>query len=158
MDLSQVNIDLSHINQEYLSKLQSCTNDNIQEFGFYNNETKLVKVIDVYDGDTITIALCIDKTDCNARSIYKFKVRMYGYNTEEIRQPKNEPNREEKKQWAIYQRDWVIERILNKIVLLECLGYDKYGRILGKVYLDNNKTQCLNDIIVQKNIATKYVL
>ena len=89
--------------------------------------------------------------------IYQFRVRMYGYNTEEIRQPKDEPEREEKKVRAIQQRDWVSNHILGKMVLLECLGYDKYGRILGKVYLDNEKSQCINDIIVSTGNAVAYI-
>ena len=124
-------------------------------------DLKLVKVIDVYDGDTITVAMNIQSDDTMnlvylPKMVHQFRIRMHGYNTEEIRQPKDDPDREKKKEWALYQRDWVVERLLNKIVLLECLGYDKYGRILGKVYLDSNKQECINDIIVSSGVASKF--
>lgn len=146
-------------NTNYIDFLTKCNTDNTPKFEFNYGITKLVKVIDVYDGDTITVAMSIhpDNNNEDVSMIYKFNIRMYGYNTEEIRQPKNDPDREDKKAYAIYQRDWLREQILNKIVILECLGYDKYGRILGKVFLDQEKTKCINDIIVDLNIAPKYI-
>jgi endonuclease YncB( thermonuclease family) len=150
-------MDLSKYNNEFINYLTNCNKNNTNEFKFTNNECKIVKVIDVYDGDTIIVAMSIHPKKNTTDLVYQFKVRMWGYNTEEIRQPLNDPYREEKHQWAIYQRDWIKDKILNKIVILECLGYDKYGRILGKVYLDNEKTKCINDIIVSNNIAVKYI-
>jgi endonuclease YncB( thermonuclease family) len=155
-------MDLTTYNSYLVSGLQSCEKANTPEFTFENGLTKLVKVIDVYDGDTITVAMNIQPSESMnivymPSMIYQFRVRMYGYNTEEIRQPKDEPDREEKKARAIQQRDWVSNHILGKMVLLECLGYDKYGRILGKVYLDNEKTECINDIIVSTGNAIAYI-
>lgn len=116
----------------------------------------MVKVIDIYDGDTITVAMCIHPSDCNIESVYKFKVRMYGYNTEEIRQSKNKYNRDKIKELALYQRDWIKAQLYNIIVFMECLGNDKYGRILGKIFLDKEKQKCINDIIILEGIAPKY--
>jgi endonuclease YncB( thermonuclease family) len=151
-------MELSNFNPELVQHLQNCEVNNTPEFIFADGLIKLVKVIDVYDGDTITVAMCIHPNNCDNSLVYKFKIRLYGYNTEEIKQPKNDPNRNEKKEWAIYQRNWIREQILNKLVLLECLGYDKYGRILGKIYLDYNRTQCINNIIVNKGIAPAYLV
>lgn len=144
-------------NNTYITYLENCNINTVPEFEFNNAITKIVKVIDVYDGDTITVAMCIHPSDCVTELVYKFKVRMYGYNTEELRQPKNEPDREEKKEWAIYQRDWVKGHLLNKIVYMECLGNDKYGRLLGKIFFDKEKTKCLNDMIVSQGVAPRYV-
>ena len=154
-------MDLTKYNSYLVSQLQSSQKSNTPEFTFENGLTKLVKVIDVYDGDTITVAMNIQSDDTMnlvylPKMVHQFRIRMHGYNTEEIRQPKDDPDREKKKEWALYQRDWVVERLLNKIVLLECLGYDKYGRILGKVYLDSNKQECINDIIVSSGVASKF--
>jgi endonuclease YncB( thermonuclease family) len=155
-------MDLTKYNSYLVSQLQTCEKGNTPEFTFENGLTKLVKVIDVYDGDTITVAMNIQQHDTMdvvymPSMIYQFRVRMHGYNTEEIRQSKDDPDRETKKAWAIQQRDWVANRILGKMVLLECLCYDKYGRILGKVYLDNEKQECINDIIVSTGVAPSYI-
>ena len=144
-------------NNAFLTYLENCNSDTVPEFEFDNGITKMVKVIEVYDGDTITVAMCIHPSDCDTELVYQFKIRMYGYNTEEIRQPKNSHDREEKKAWAIYQRDWIKDKLLNKIVFMECLGNDKYGRIVGKVYLDIEKKKCINDMIVSHGIAPRYI-
>jgi endonuclease YncB( thermonuclease family) len=47
---------------------------------------------------------------------------------------------------------------MNKIVYLECLGSDKYGRILGKIFLNKNDEKCVNDIIVETGLCKKYIL
>ena len=47
--------------------------------------------------------------------------------------------------------------ILNKIVKLDCMGYDKYGRLLCKVILNyNNKEICLNDWMVVNSYGCTY--
>lgn len=111
-------MDLTKYNTYLVSQLQSCQKENTPEFIFDNGIIKLVKVIDIYDGDTITVAMNIQSNDnintiYSPSMLYKFKVRMYGYNTEEIRQPKNDPKRNDKKTIAIQQRNWITERILH---------------------------------------------
>lgn len=117
--------------------------------------TKLAKVVDVYDGDTLRACFSIDDTDKN---IYKYNVRLYGYDSEEIRQPKNAALREEKKQLAYKHKKALEEMTLNKLVYLECMGYDKYGRLLGKVFLDSEKTQCVNTIMVDSVGCKPYIV
>ena len=111
----------------------------------------LVKVVDVYDGDTITVVFdpnmdlfkvknqkLIKKNKKNKKyRFYEHKVRMYGYDSAEMRQPKNEPDRIELKKQAVKARDVLRDMVLDKMVLLEVLDdlKEKYGRLLGNVYL-----------------------
>ena len=80
------------------------------------------KVIKVYDGDTITIgAILYDVA-------YRFSVRLNGIDTPEIHGPDKER--------AVLARDDLSKFIMNKMVRLENVGTEKYGRILADVYLD----------------------
>lgn len=91
---------------------------------------KTGKVVSVYDGDTFQIVFKFDGR------FQKFKVRCYGYNSEEIRQPKNGFDREFKKAKAFQDKKALEDKILNKIVTIDCLKFGKYGRIIAKVYID----------------------
>jgi micrococcal nuclease len=84
------------------------------------------KVLKVYDGDTITIASKIED------KFYKFSVRIRGVDCPEIR-----GDNETEKQAAIIVRDKLSELINNKMVILEDIDYDKYGRILATVKFNN---------------------
>ena len=90
------------------------------------------RVVDVYDGDTITIVMKHNKKLC------KFKVRMYGYDAPEMKPSLSNPNREREKEAAINAKNQLSSLILNKIVILECLQFDKYGRLLGNIYTMEN--------------------
>jgi hypothetical protein len=82
-------------------------------------------VIKVYDGDTITIAYHLnnDKSKC-----YKQSVRLRNIDCPEIRSKnKNE------KVLAIRAKLIVSGLCLSKIVYLENLNYDKYGRFLADI-------------------------
>lgn len=86
------------------------------------------RVIKVYDGDTITIA-----TTLYDSTLYRFSVRLRGIDTPEIRTK----DREEKIH-ALKVRNIMRNRLMNQIVTLSDVGYDKYGRILATVWLDNH--------------------
>jgi len=129
----------------YLKALNATSKDTpIFEF---NDCIKLSKVVDVYDGDTIKVCFSIDDT---CHNIYRFTVRMYGYNSEEIRHSTKDPLRDDKKKLGIEHRDALSKMVFDKLVYLECMGYDKYGRLLANVFLDEAKTHCVNELMVSK--------
>ena len=68
-------------------KLNNATND-IELFNF-NNKEFMVKVVDVYDGDTFT-GCFIFKNE-----IIKYKFRTLGYDSPEIKPLKSKQNREQ---------------------------------------------------------------
>lgn len=102
--------------------------------------------ISVYDGDTITIA-----TELNMNGIttlYKFNVRIRGIDCPEIR-TKNEIE----KQYAIKAKEFVNKLCYGKLIQLENVDYDKYGRILADVYIDGI---LVAQQLLDRKLAVKY--
>ena len=106
-----------------------------QFFGFCGN-TYTAKIVDVYDGDTVT-ALFDPFPNSPFSKYYKFKIRMNRYNSAEIKPPKNIENREQIIDLAHNSRNKLREMILNKEIKLVCHEFDKYGRILCDIYNDD---------------------
>ena len=136
------------------------------------------KVIKVYDGDTITIATKLPyatgmsnqerphelwrrffgymnpfRTLCAPRSqenspFYRFSVRLRGIDCPELR-TKNE----NEKHCAILAKDMIHNHIYQKIVTLENVAYDKYGRVLADVFLDGTN---ITDVLIDKRLAVVY--
>ena len=92
-------------------KLSSYTLKNTQYYQF-DNKKFYCKVVDVYDGDTITVIVCLNK------SFYKYKVRMSGYDSPEMKPRLNNPNRAAIIKEARRAKDVLSELILDKIVVL----------------------------------------
>jgi len=89
-------------------------------------------VVDVYDGDTCTVIL-LD----NHNTPYKYKVRMSGYDSPEMKPPLKDPNRdiEIKNAKAAKKRlEELVDMGNNTIIYIDCGKYDKYGRLLGVLY------------------------
>ncbi len=102
------------------------------------------KCVDVYDGDTVTLILPV-------RDIfYKFKTRLSGIDTPEIRTK----NLDEKKQGYISKKI-VSDLILNKIVKVQCFGFDKYGRLLATIFINSIDTS-VNEYLILGGYAVKY--
>jgi micrococcal nuclease len=109
-----------------------------------DDEQLQCKIIDVYDGDTITIIFPFSD------GYYKDKCRLYGIDTPEVR-TKNA----EEKAAGIKARDWLKEKILNKTMLIEFKGKDKYGRLMGVIYENINSTS-INMQLVANGMAYEY--
>lgn len=107
------------------------------------------KVIKVYDGDTITIVTTLHNGDVTPiRDLYKFNVRILGIDTPELK-TKNAVERE----LGILARDALAALIMNKIVRLENIAYDKYGRILCNLYVNDID---ISKWLIENNHATPY--
>ena len=128
------------------SKLEGCTLENISFYDF-KNQKKICKVLSVYDGDTITIAIQLEK------KIFKWKVRMYGYDSPEMKPLKILKNREDIKRRALIAKKALEDKILHKIVTIELLGFDKYGRFLGNIYYNNEN---INEYMLNNNYGYFY--
>ncbi len=123
--------------------LDSCTTENTPEFTF-KNQIFEAKVLDVYDGDTITVALKIGST------YYKHKVRLYGLDTAEIKTR----NQEEKKV-GLEAKEFLSNMVLNKLIEIRTpeREEDKYGRILGSVYYTGKN---VSDIMIENGYGYFY--
>jgi len=137
---------------KYCEKLKELDVCNIFTPHFnIENETHLAKVVYCYDGDTVH---CVFKHD---RMYQKFKVRMWGYNTPEMRPSKKIP--EEERQEIIKKANEAKNRlsdlIINKNVILECKGFDSFGRVLGEIkLLDSNTT--INQQMIDEGFGVEF--
>jgi micrococcal nuclease len=102
------------------------------------------KVIDVYDGDTITAMV-----DLGFYHYQQMKFRLYGINTPEIRG--------EDRDRGIAVRDIVRAMILDKEVIINSYKdkQEKYGRYLANILIDDLD---LNQWLVQNGHAEEYML
>ncbi len=102
------------------------------------------KVIDVYDGDTITAMV-----DLGFYHYQQMKFRLYGINTPEIRG--------EDRDRGIAVRDIVRAMILDKEVIINSYKdrQEKYGRYLANIIIGDLD---LNQWLVQNGHAEEYML
>jgi endonuclease YncB( thermonuclease family) len=128
-------------------KLKDCTYDNTNKFNF-NNKIFKAKVVKVYDGDTITVVFMI------FGDYYRFSIRMDGYDSPEIRSKNPDLVKKElEKKWANESKNFLSGMIMDKIVLLKCKDFDKYGRILGTVELNGMD---INGIMLSSGYCRSY--
>ena len=115
--------------------------NNVKPFSLENMEVK-AKVVDVYDGDSIKCVFPLhDK-------LYKWTCRLSGVDTPELR-----TRSIIEKKFGYQVRDALRDKILNKVVDLHCLEFDKYGRLLVQVFCDD----CIvNDWLIYNNYAFAY--
>jgi endonuclease YncB( thermonuclease family) len=138
-------------------KLKIIHQRNILETIAFNEITEpiysfdIAKVIKVYDGDTFTIAAWYD--EC----IYAFSVRLYGIDCPEIR-----GGTIETKKKALESKQFVIDKILNKVINIDVLSNrkidgkkikEKYGRLLARVIVDGED---LAIMMINKGLGVIY--
>lgn len=129
--------------------LETATTTATSNAKTYIPEIHYGKVIKVYDGDTITIVTTLHNGDLAAsRDLYKFNVRIAGIDTPELK-AKNTGERE----LGVLARDALAALVMNKVLRLENIGYDKYGRILCDLYLNEIN---ISKWLIANNHATPY--
>lgn len=124
-----------------MTTLSECTYANTDKFSFNDREFQS-KCVKVYDGDSITVVFE------TFGKFYRFSVRMYGYDTPELRS-----SDETEKKYANLSRDCLASLILDKIITVKCRDYDKYGRILADVHIDDIN---VNEHMLQHGYARPY--
>ena len=116
-------------------------NSDTEELSF-ENQSFQSKIVSVYDGDTIKCVFPLNG------KMYKWNCRINGIDTPEIR------TRSALEKEAGYKaRDFLREKILNKIVTVHCGDFDKYGRLLVNVEVDNKD---MSELLVELGLAFKY--
>lgn len=123
----EIDNDIINLDAKYQLKIPK----NKKEIKKYIPDIKNAFVIKVYDGDTITIAYHLnnDTTKC-----YKASTRLRRIDCPEI---KTKNQRE--KEMALRAKLLVSNLCLDKVILLENIGYDKYGRLLSEIIIKNSK-------------------
>ena len=147
--------------------LRNATND-IPYFDFKNKKF-IVKIVDVYDGDTCTVVFNYNN------ELVKYKVRCLGYDSPEMKPSKDLKNRSQHIAKAIQSRNYFINQVTDlkvesnnsysknelkdmfktnkKLVNMNCHGLDKYGRLLG-VFVVNSRN--INNEMIHKNYGYPY--
>lgn len=117
-----------------VEKLPSITNalvDATNDIPFWSlkGKTLLCKVVSVYDGDTCNVVFMLNNEPV------KMRMRMSGYDSPEMRNT-SVPNYKNTNEYskACNAKQALIDMVMNRMVLVECSGWDKYGRLLGNMY------------------------
>lgn len=109
----------------------------------FRDKNIYARVYSVYDGDTISVIFKFND------EFIKYSCRIIEIDTPELRTK----NKEEKK-LGIEARDYLRSLILDKIVKLNVLNFDKYGRLLVRVFTDNNED--ISKLMISGGYAKMY--
>ena len=110
----------------------------------YIPELSSGRVIDVYDGDTFTIA---SRVAYNPK-LFQFQVRVNGIDT-----PEKRTHDENEKFVANIAKEFVKDKIMNKIIELHNVETDKYGRLLADVVY---KGENIGEQLIKNRLAVEY--
>jgi micrococcal nuclease len=108
------------------------------------------RVVKVVDGDTLDVVI-----DLGFDIHHKARVRLVGINTPESRTK----DLEEKALGMAakhYVEDWCLGCGKDVFIKTEKDATGKYGRILARIYADENQQVCLNDQLIDAGHATEY--
>lgn len=96
----------------------------------FEGKKYLAKIVDVYDGDTITAVIR------RRGKLEQHKIRLINLDTPEMKPPIDSINREAQIKSACDAKDALIAKLVETkyLVTLECHEFDKYGRILATVH------------------------
>lgn len=131
-------------NDQLLSIDELSTMDNKVKAFTLDGMVFQAKVVDVHDGDTIKAVFKVfDK-------YYKWNCRIAHVDTPELK-----TDNHDEKERAIFVRDKVRELILNKIVTLHCLTFDKYGRLLAEIVVPGTNER-LHEWLISNKYANLY--
>ena len=153
--------------------LRNATVENTPKFSFASIGITHGKVIDVYDGDTCTVAVECPSLQYHCgvcrthkRGIVQIRVRMLGYDSPEIKPRKKDKSGRERtaeeiareKKDALTQRHALMDLVQDKIVRIEINEkppMDNFGRLLARLYISDKSRfgfgtteRCVNDIMM----------
>lgn len=129
--------------EENFNELVDYDINNAKSF-LLENYTTYARVYKVYDGDTISILFKYKD------EFIKDSCRLYGIDTPEVSRVTDE-----EKELGYQARDYLKTLILDKIVKVEFLDLDKYGRPLINIYSMEDGTDII-DLLITNNYGREY--
>lgn len=144
--------------------LSSFNYSNTPHFSLNNTQT-YARLVDIHDGDTITVIIPIFNHP------FKFHLRLAGIDTCEINS--KQPDLKLK---ALQARNRLLQLATNNTITvytnkkdiiqeldnhlytlwIECLDFDKYGRVLANVYISHDKQICISTTLLNEHLAYPY--
>ena len=134
------------------NKLVNIKTDKDVPYFNFKNKSFIAKPCHIYDGDTFSVIF-----DYHGELI-KYRCRCYGYDTPEMRPLLKNPNRDHEKKLAYAAKARIIELLEahpSKLIRIECLDFDKYGRLLIKAF-NNVNEKSINEIMVEEGHGKWY--
>lgn len=117
----------------------------VKEFSF-EGQSKIAKVVSVYDGDTVKVVFPV------LSKLFKFNCRIVGVDTPEIR-----TRNKVEKEYGLLVRDKLREKILDKVVTIKCGDFDKFGRLLIDIQERGALAEeTVSEWLIKNNYAYKY--
>ena len=135
-----------------IGQLKSVKNKEEMKCFSFNGNTLLGIPTNIYDGDTLSIIFIY-----NGKEI-KYRCRCIGYDSPEMRPSSQNPNRENEKTLAIAAKTRFTELLKKSsdgIIRFECFDFDKYGRLLVKIWNQVDE-KCINDIMIEEGHGKTY--
>lgn len=136
----------------------------------YKNQIIPCKVVDVYDGDTITVLIrtpigatpnTSNTVDIN--SFFRLKIRVSGVDAPELKVNKKDMNPEQTRLAQLEEaaglvvKNIVSKKLLGKQLNIKLTSLDKYGgRYVGTVYLGMAKYETLTEFLVLCGLGKPY--
>ena len=110
------------------------------------------KLVHVYDGDTFKAVVYLKG------QIKKLTFRTAGYDTPEMRPPRDLPNRQKHIDKAHAARKNFIDLCggIHSYVFLRCGPFDKYGRVLVTLFRRRHAERSINDLMLESGHAKVY--
>jgi endonuclease YncB( thermonuclease family) len=100
-----------------------------EKFTYQGHNCK-AKVVDIYDGDTLTLIFRY------GGKLQQHSCRMLGYDSPEMKPPKNQSNRDKEIIAANKAKDALSRMLSNRLIDVHCGQFDKYGRILITIWIN----------------------
>jgi endonuclease YncB( thermonuclease family) len=137
----------------YLKSIKDKLYENdIKDYFSFVGKTFYARACNIYDGDTFSIIFL------HNNNVIKYKCRCIGYDSPEMKPSLSNPNREKEKALAVIAKNRMTELLTKHesgLVFVECFEFDKYGRILVKVY-NMIDTKSINEIMVEERHGKCY--
>ena len=110
-----------------------------------------IKVLRVIDGDTLDMGICRD-----GRTVWKYRVRLYGIDTPEKRPSRSDPLRHLEIEASLRSTQALTDRLIENdwIVIAHFGKPDKYGRLLCTLFDKNGEN--LNEWMIRMGHAVPY--
>jgi endonuclease YncB( thermonuclease family) len=133
--LSSPQVPHEHAPPQHIDLTQPCSLLTLE------GQTCLCYCVSVYDGDTCTVNIY------SHGAVHMWKVRLLGFDSPEIRPTRagrSEASVLEEQHHAQVCKKLLSELILHKTCVIQCGAFEKYGRLLGHLYVRKEDQTLLN--------------